>query len=1191
MMTAYPSKLRFTQFFSETISILFSPLILGIFFSLTLQLQLDAKPSDPDKLSNSSEVVTCYAPQASIRTKQADCGAHNGVIYVDGIGGGVHTHYYSLNGRNFAGPYDTYTISSLDAGHYTVYVSTNPHYASCTVAYNVDVPRGSCAPACSQPTATFNVVQADCNQHNGKILVNASGGGAAHHYYAMAGNHYDGPYDSYHFTNLDAGNYTIYVSSNPHEASCARAYTVNVPEKDCGPTCSPPTATYSVTKADCGKHNGKIYIDASGGGANGHYYALAGQHYDGPYSSYTFNALDPGQYTVYVSSNPHEASCDRAYTIVVPEKDCGPTCSPPTATYSVTKADCGSNNGKIYIDASGGGTNGHYYALAGQNYDGPFSSYTFNSLAPGHYTVFVSSDPHESSCERSYIITVTGHSKPDVHAGSDRNICPGESIQLCATGADRYLWNNGSTNRCIIVSPNNTTTYSVTGTTDGCSDTDDVKVIIDDCGPGTCQVDLGPDIDLCSGIETCNAVNLTGLDASNDAVNEVNNGNVKIGDARLTINQSFRGTSQLDENAITASQTTGALGISAGVKHRSNLNSDGGPNNAMVNSYDFDVPVCNLEIEIWDMDRNDEMVLTAIGPNGAVTYTVTENGSSVSVSGNTFTSVAGDANYPRDGSATLGRFTIVFDDCVSQIQTLFYDISNDEGDGGSYTIVFNEGCTDVQLVSGAILTPNFSSQPACSESTLSYNWSTGSTDRTINVTQPGTYSVTITDCTGCVAIDNIVVTVGADSGTLTLNGDSPVRVCEGELAMISATPDGNIVVPAGFEVIYVLTSGPQLIIEAVNASPEFEVAAPGSYTIHTLVYDPNTLDLGIVQLGVTTGFDVNGLLIQGGGDICASLDVAGAPVTVEALTPGDAGMIAEGSQDVCLVQGGSVTRNVMLTGQVVPDGDSLVLILVDTTGSILDVTGETSFDITSIGVYTIHPVVYNPTACDVYALSTVAEVLECDCVAINVVGVTIDVEECCNARSGILTNPDFSCVTPASNITTIFTAIPMNETVPAGFTRLFILTDEQTSIVLDTNDMPEFEIINPGTYKMHTLVYNEATLDLSSLTIGTDPINSIVPLIRNQGACASIDLLGLEITVIECDPNFSECPENLYVPGPSNAVESGLYESSKSISSDGLIMAGDVEYSAGEDIELMPGFEVMPGHTFNAVIGGCTPNQ
>ena len=40
------------------------------------------------------------------------------------------------------------------------------------------------------------------------------------------------------------------------------------------------------------------------------------------------------------------------------------------------------------------------------------------------------------------------------------------------------------------------------------------------------------------------------------------------------------------------------------------------------------------------------------------------------------------------------------------------------------------------------------------------------------------------------------------------------------------------------------------------------------------------MDLGSVQLGSTTGFDVNALLFQGGGSICGSLDVAGATTVV-----------------------------------------------------------------------------------------------------------------------------------------------------------------------------------------------------------------------------------------------------------------------------------------------------------------------
>jgi len=62
----------------------------------------------------------------------------------------------------------------------------------------------------------------------------------------------------------------------------------------------------------------------------------------------------------------------------------------------------------------------------------------------------------------------------------------------------------------------------------------------------------------------------------------------------------------------------------------------------------------------------------------------------------------------------------------------------------------------------------------------------------------------------------------------------------------------------------------------VSETPSFEVDHSGFYRIHSLVYNPSTLDLSIVEIGVTTGFDVLHLLQQGGGNICGSLDVHGA---------------------------------------------------------------------------------------------------------------------------------------------------------------------------------------------------------------------------------------------------------------------------------------------------------------------------
>jgi hypothetical protein len=114
-----------------------------------------------------------------------------------------------------------------------------------------------------------------------------------------------------------------------------------------------------------------------------------------------------------------------------------------------------------------------------------------------------------------------------------------------------------------------------------------------------------------------------------------------------------------------------------------------------------------------------------------------------------------------------------------------------------------------------------------------------------------------------------------DAGTLTAVNST---IC-GNGGTLTATPDGNSNVPAGYSTLYVLTSGTGLVIEQVSATPSFTVTGSGLYTIHTLVYD-STLDLSIVVPGVTTGFVVNSLLVQGGGSICASLDVAGAQFNI-----------------------------------------------------------------------------------------------------------------------------------------------------------------------------------------------------------------------------------------------------------------------------------------------------------------------
>ncbi len=123
-----------------------------------------------------------------------------------------------------------------------------------------------------------------------------------------------------------------------------------------------------------------------------------------------------------------------------------------------------------------------------------------------------------------------------------------------------------------------------------------------------------------------------------------------------------------------------------------------------------------------------------------------------------------------------------------------------------------------------------------------------------------------------------------NAGTLTADA---TPICISGSVTISATPDGNIFVPTDYEVVYVLTSGAGLVIEQAGATSSFTVNAAGDYTIHTLVAEtsdntsPDFFDLSTITFGMTTGFDVNGLLQQGGGSICGSLDVMGAPIIVD----------------------------------------------------------------------------------------------------------------------------------------------------------------------------------------------------------------------------------------------------------------------------------------------------------------------
>ncbi len=346
----------------------------------------------------------------------------------------------------------------------------------------------------------------------------------------------------------------------------------------------------------------------------------------------------------------------------------------------------------------------------------------------------------------------------------------------------------------------------------------------------------------------------------------------------------------------------------------------------------------------------------------------------------------GDGNGTAYANAMSGQppYTYEWSDPVMQNTQTATNL-----DGGIYfvTVTDANGCSGVERAKvleplPLILTSNITSSD-CEEDNgmintflengnypVEYIWSDGQTGTTATDLAPGSYSVTATDEDGCTAVlSNLIVeddcipfTCAADAGSLTANQASPLCLENGE-ASISATPNGDMNVPANYEIIYVLTTTNDLTIIAVSDSPDFTVNDPALYTIHTLIAetsnssDDNYLDLSIVDLGNTTGVDVLNFITNT--DICADLDAVGAPVLVEeCIVPcgADAGTLtANQNSPICLENGMATISATPNDDDNIPVGYEVIYVLTTTNGLIiLEVNNTPEFTVDNPGIYTIH---------------------------------------------------------------------------------------------------------------------------------------------------------------------------------------------------------------------------------------------
>ncbi|MEI7595189.1 MAG: choice-of-anchor L domain-containing protein [Bacteroidota bacterium] len=180
--------------------------------------------------------------------------------------------------------------------------------------------------------------------------------------------------------------------------------------------------------------------------------------------TYHWNTLEN---TNSISVNP---TVNTTYTVTVTNNNCSAEDIVAVNITSLPIAEAGSNQTICYgtsatLTASGGGTY-HWSTNANTN------SISVNPTTSTSYYVTVTSN----NCSAQDVVSVNITPLPVTNAGSDVSICPNGSTTLTATGATSYAWSNSINNATISVSPSVLTSFTVTGTSNSCSSTDQVIV-------------------------------------------------------------------------------------------------------------------------------------------------------------------------------------------------------------------------------------------------------------------------------------------------------------------------------------------------------------------------------------------------------------------------------------------------------------------------------------------------------------------------------------------------------------------------------------------------------------------------------------------------------------------------------------------------------------------------------------------
>lgn len=203
----------------------------------------------------------------------------------------------------------------------------------------------------------------------------------------------------------------------------------------------------------------------------------------------------PGSTTTYSLTITDANGCTGTDNILVNISNASVTASPDVSVCT--------GNGTILLAT---GPNGNTYSWS------PSGTLTGATTAnptatPPSTTTYTVTSTNTFGCTAIDSVVVTVSAAPPITVSNDTSLCAGGNATLSASGATTYSWQPGNlSGSVVVVSPNSTTTYTVTGTNNNCTSIDSVVVNIS--APPMAYA--GPDFAICSGSQATLNVSTSG---------------------------------------------------------------------------------------------------------------------------------------------------------------------------------------------------------------------------------------------------------------------------------------------------------------------------------------------------------------------------------------------------------------------------------------------------------------------------------------------------------------------------------------------------------------------------------------------------------------------------------------------------------------------------------------------------------